>query len=152
MKLEYIEPFVTTTRTVLAEVLHTDFAQGDLSLRRGHELAGEVSVVIGLRDQSGESVILNMDAETARNICAAMNGSPGAGTLLDMDALGELGNMVAGNAMSALSAQGFDFTMHPPMAANHEDLPRVTEGLEVLQVPMTSEHGLLTVNFTIRTN
>jgi chemotaxis protein CheX len=152
MKLEYIGPFVATTRSILTEVLHADFEQGELSLRRGHELAGDVSVVIGLQDQSGESVILNMDTKTARNICAAMNGAPGADGLLDRDALGELGNMVAGNAVSALSAQGFDCTIHPPMAVNNEDLPRVTEGLEVLQVPMTSEHGRLTVNFTIRTN
>lgn len=153
MKLEYIDPFVSSTVRVLKTVLQSDICQGEIALLRGHELTGEVSVVIGLSEAPGENVILNMHTGTALGLCGAMNGAPC--TALDgaaLDAIGELANMVAGNAVSALSEQGFPYSIRPPETVGLADLPRLTEGLELLQVPVTSEHGLITVNFTIRTN
>ncbi len=152
MKLEYIDPFVSSTISVLKTVLHCDIAQGDVALRRGHDLAGTVSVVIGLRDNPGDSVILNMDEQTAFRVSEAMNGAPC--TELDgaaLDAIGELANMIAGNAITALNQQGLNFNVKPPQTIRKADLPGVTEGLELFQVPVTSAYGLLTVNFTIRT-
>ena len=152
MKLEYIEPFVSSTMTVLKNVFQSDVVQGDVSLLRGHELAGDVSVVIGLHDHSGESVILNMDPATALKICASMNGvSCGSADPLVADTLGELANMIAGNAVSALSDQGFAFSVQPPVTVGRGDLSLITEGLELFQVLVTSDHGSITVNFTIRT-
>jgi chemotaxis protein CheX len=153
MKLQFIEPFVSSAMSVLKTVLRSDIGQGDVTLVGGHELAGEVSAVIGIRDSPGESIILNMDSRTALNICAAMNGS-GCESLdsLGRDAIGELANMIAGNAVSALNEQGFDFIVQPPVTVTQVDLPRITEGLELFQVPVSSEHGHITVNFTIRTN
>jgi len=153
MKLEYIEPFVTSAVNVLQAVLHSPVEPGDIALLRGNELNGEVSVVIGLRDHPGENVILNMNREAALNISAAMNGA--VSPVLDetgMDAVGELANMIAGNAVSSLNDQGFDFSVQPPATVKQADLFRITDGLEVFQIPMTSSQGLITVNFTIRTN
>ncbi len=149
MKLDYIEPFMASAVSVLAAVLHTDMKRGTIALVRGHELAGDVAVVIGLREQPGESVILNMDTGTALRICAAMNGY--ALDTPDEDALGELANMIAGNAVSSLDGQDTQFSVRPPVAVNRGDLPRFTGGLELFQVPVTSEHGTISVNFSVRT-
>ena len=152
MKLEYIGPFVSSTVSVLQSVFQSEIEQGDVSLVRGSELAGDVSVVIGLHDHSGESVILNMDPATAMSICTAMNGAACESTdPLAADTLGELANMIAGNAVSALSEQGFVFSVRPPVTVGRADLPLITEGLELFQVPITSKHGPVTVNFTMRT-
>lgn len=152
MKLDYIGPFVSSTMTVLKNVFQSDIEQGDLSLLRGHELAGHVSVVIGLHDHSGESVILNMDTATALNICAAMNGVACESTdPLVADTLGELANMIAGNAVGALCDQGFVFSVQPPVTVGRGELSLITDGLELFQVVVTSKHGSITINFTIRT-
>ena len=152
MKLEYIEPFVSSTLSVLKTVFQSDVEQGEITLVRGRELAGDVSVIIGLHDHSGESVILNMDPATAMNICTAMNGvACGSADPRGADTLGELANMIAGNAVSALTEQGFSFAVRPPVIVGRGELPAITEGLELFQVPVTSEYGDMTVNFTIRT-
>jgi chemotaxis protein CheX len=152
MKLEYIAPFVSSTMSVLKNVFQSEIEQGDVSLVRCSELTGDVSVVIGLHDHSGESVILNMDPSTARSICTAMNGAAcESADPLGADTLGELANMIAGNAVSALSDQGFHFSVRPPVTVGRNDLPLITEGLELFQVLVTSEHGPITVNFTVRT-
>ncbi len=152
MRLEYIEPFVTATVNVLSSVFRCEISQGDIALLRGSQLTGDVTVLIGLRDRSGEGVILNMDARTADNVCTALNGtSCGASDGLGLDTIGELANMIAGNAVTALSDEGYDFSVQPPVPVTHEDLAQLTEGLELFQVPVTSEYGLITVNFTVRT-
>ncbi len=152
MKLEYIGPFVSSTMSVLKNVFQSDVEQGDVSLCRGSELGGDVSVVIGLHDQRGESVILNMEPATAKSICTAMNGKDcSASDPLGADTLGELANMIAGNAVSALGDLGFDFSVQPPITVSRNDLAVITEGLELFQVLVTSPHGNITINFTIRT-
>jgi chemotaxis protein CheX len=152
VKLEYIEPFVSSTMTVLKNIFQSDVEQGDVSLLRGHELAGDMSVVIGLQDHSGESVILNMDPAAALKICQTMNGTAcGPTDPLVADTLGELANMIAGNAVSALCDQGFVFSVQPPVTVGRGELPLITEGLELFQVLVGSRHGNITVNFTIRT-
>ncbi len=152
MKLEYIAPFVSSTMSVLKTVFQCDVGQGDVSLCRGSDLGGDVSVVIGLHDHPGESVILNMDPATANSICTAMNGAACASTdPLGADTLGELANMIAGNAVSALSDLGFSFSVQPPETVNRSDLSQLTEGLELFQVPVTCQYGNITVNFTMRT-
>jgi chemotaxis protein CheX len=153
MKFEYIEPVVTSTITVLTSILQSKVDKGELALRQEYELMGDVAVVILLQDDSGESIILNMDTKTALGICSSMNDA--AFESLDplaMDTLGEVANMIAGNAVSALNDNGFDFRIHPPTAVGRDDIPRLTKGLELLQVPVLSDHGNITVNFTMRTN
>lgn len=152
MKFEYIEPFVTSTMNVLRTILRSGIDKGDLSLLRGHELTGDVAVLIRLNDDSGESIILDMEAKTALGICTAMNGIPF--TLLDslgMDTIGEVANMIAGNAVSALNDRGFVFKVHPPQAVGRDAISRLTNGLELFQVPVLSKYGDITVNFTMRT-
>jgi len=152
MKFEYIGPFVSSTMSVLKTVFQCDVEQGDVSLCRGTDLGGDISVVIGLHDHAGESVILNMDPATAKSICTAMNGVDcGSADPLGADTLGELANMIAGNAVSALGDLGFSFSVQPPVAVSRKDLSLITEGLELFQVLITSQYGSITVNFTIRT-
>ncbi len=152
MKFEFIGPFVSSTMNVLKNVFQCEVGQGDVSLCRGNDLGGDVSVVIGLHDHRGESVILNMDAATAKSICTAMNGEDcSSADPLGADTLGELANMVAGNAVSALGDLGFTFSVQPPVTVNRTDLSHITEGLELFQVLVTSQYGNITVNFTIRT-
>ena len=152
MKLEYIEPFVTAVTTVLTAVLRSDVVRDDFVLLRGHELSGDIVVMIGLAEQQSESIILNMDAETANRIGAAMTDDACSGLDVDcMDALGELANMIAGNAVSALWDLGYTFTINPPAAVNRGDIPAVTAGLELFQVPVRTDFGGVTVNFTMKT-
>jgi len=153
MNFDFIEPFVSSTKKVLGTVLRTNAEYGDVSLRQGYELTGSVAVVIGIQDGSGESVILNMDEAQALGVCSAMSGVPcEALDAFGIDALGEMANMIAGNAVSALNDRGYDFKIHPPKTVGKDELPALTAGLELLQVPVRSGQGTITVNFTMRTN
>lgn len=153
MKLEFVKPFVDSTMTVLRKILNTEIRQGEIKLLRTPELTGDISLVIGIQDESGESIILNTDARTAMGICGAMNGTPfEAMNELGFDTLGEVANMIAGNAVTILNERGFDFTVRVPFAVSGEDIPGITGGLELFQVPVLSEYGEVTVNFMMRTN
>lgn len=152
MRFEYIGPFVASAVSVLSSVLESEISPGNVSLFRGKKLGGDLFVVIRLRDDSGDSVILNMDAGTALRISNAMNGSDARSlTPEGRDAISELANMIAGKAVSALGDLGFDFHIHPPATASRDGIARTTGGLELFQVPVRTPYGGLTVNFTVRT-
>jgi len=153
MRYEYIEPFVSTTIRVLDSVIQSDISKGNISLVRGDEIDKDIAIIIGVRDDSEGSIIVNMDEETALNICNAMNGQTFESlTTLGMDTIAELANMLAGNAASALNNMGFDFKVSPPLVVTQDNVRRKTAGLEIFQIPLFTECGEITVNVAMRTN
>jgi chemotaxis protein CheX len=153
MRFEYIGPFVSSTISVLNSVLQSEISKENVALLRGKELGGEIFVIIRIRDDSGDSVILNMDAKTALRIGNAMNGRDSSSLRPEgMDAISELANMITGNAVSALGDLGFDFHVHPPLIVDRDGVSRVIGDLELFQVPVRTQYGGIAVNFTMRTD
>jgi chemotaxis protein CheX len=153
VKLEYLELFVNSTMSVLGRIMQTELQKGDVRLLSAHELTGNVVILIAIQNAAGESIILNMDAGTATGICGAMNGTTfEALNELGYDTLGEVANMIAGNAVTALNNRGFDFKISVPVTGSVEVISRHAQGLELFQVPVQSRYGEITVNFTMRTN
>ena len=92
MRYAYIEPLVATTKKVLASVIKSEVSGGDIGLVKGNEVRGEISIVIKVKGDSDGYIIVNMNDETARKICAVMSGSDCGGVApLEMDSIAELG-------------------------------------------------------------
>ena len=152
MRYEYIEPFVATTKKVLTSVLQQEVSSGDMTLLRGTEVRGDVSIVIKVTGDSEGCIIVNMDDATARRVGAVMSGSDcGCAPPLEMDAIAELSNMIAGNAASSLNDLGCDFTLSPPAVVRPADIPARTEGVEVFSVPLDTRCGEILVNVSLKT-
>ena len=115
MRYDYIAPFIATTLRILQMVLPGSVRQGDPVMVRADEVAGEVRVVIAIPGDSPGAVILAMDGVTALAVCSSLLGARiEALTAAALDALAELGNMIAGNAVSSLNDLGFDLRVSPP--------------------------------------
>lgn len=154
MRYDYIGPFLSTTLKVLDNVIQSDISRGDLSLVEEELTKDGVNIVIELEGDSDGRITLNMDEGTAAKISGAM-GAEGGLPLSDihLDAVSELANMIAGNATSALNDLGFNFNVAPPLvitgnAKAYKKLP----GMEAFQVPIFTDCGEITVNFSVRTN
>ncbi|MBI5103148.1 MAG: chemotaxis protein CheX [Nitrospirae bacterium] len=153
MRLEYIEPFVNSTIKVLDSVLQSDIVKGCPSLLRNGEIEGEVAVLIVFKGNAEGSLILNMDDDTAVKLINAMNGTDARTmTVLGIDSISEIANMIAGNAASLLNDKGGDFRVMPPKIMDKKELGRRAPGIETLQVPLFTECGEITVNVSISTN
>ena len=147
MRFDFIEPFVLSTMGVLARVVRCEVTQGNISLVNDKAIAGDITIIIHLENYPGNGIIVSMDNATALNICRTMN-SESLDTLshFSRDTLAELANMIAGNAVSALNELGFDFKVCPPHIASTACIAQKVSGSEIMQVPLYTTCGEITVN------
>lgn len=152
MRLEYIRPFVNTTLQVLGDTIPGASSRGAVTVVRRDQLGGEVHVVIDIGGDSEGDVVISMGAETALCICSHLLGArTDSLTPAALDALAELGNMIAGNSVGTLNDLGFDFTVSPPRVRVNKDRA-VYSDKEVLQIPLHSGCGEMNVNVMLGTD
>lgn len=152
MRFEFIEPFVAGTMSVLDSAIQCDIAKGGVSLVAADKIEGNFSVLIRLGENADGSVILNMDSDTALNICSAMNGEGYESlTPYGMDTIGELANMIAGNLASVMSDMGFPCNVSTPEVITADRIRDNTRSREVFQIPLFTEYGEVTLNVVMRT-
>jgi chemotaxis protein CheX len=153
VKFEYIKPFVDSTIRVLDEVLQSDISKGKIALVNIDEIYGEIVIVIKVEGDSDGDIVLNMDNETAVNISNIMLGERSESLdTMSMDAISELANMMAGNAASALTDNGFEIRIAPPLIVARDAIIKKMSGLEIFQVPLYTESGEITMNAVLRVN
>lgn len=157
MRVEYINPFVETSYSILKEVLGgTEVKRGDLYLKSTAVPMMGVAALVGLAGDVEGRVVFDMTTETGLNIASKMNGE----TLTSFDDLAkatisELANLITGQAVTKLQELGFKFDLTPPALFVGEKmeiaaLSGTTENVEALIVPLISECGKVEVNVAIR--
>ena len=158
MRVEYINPFVETSYSVLKEVLGgADVKRGDLYLKSTAMPMMGVAALVGLAGDVEGRVLYDMTIETALGIASKMNGE----TLPEFDDLAkatisELANLITGQAVTKLQELGFKFDLTPPALFVGQKMEIAalggthTENVEALIVPLISECGKVEVNVAIR--
>lgn len=153
MRYEYIEPVINTAMRVIDSVIQSDIAKGSVSLVRTDDIDGDIAVLIKLGGYPDGDIILNMKRETALKICSMMNGEECETlTPIGFDSIAELGNMIAGNCISAINDLGYDFSVSPPEVVKISEIKGKVPDLEALQIPIFTEIGEITLNLLIGTN
>lgn len=153
MRYEYIEPFINTTIQVLDSVIQTDISKGDVTLVRGNEISGEISIIVRVKGDSDGNIVLNMPVKTALKICNVMFGdNMQTLTPMGMDSIAELANMIAGNATSVLNDLGHDLRVLPPLIYYMDEIRGKTADVEAFQVPLFTEYGEILMSVALTTN
>lgn len=142
MRYEYIDPFVNSALRVLRTAVPGTARRGEITMLRADQIGEGVNVVIGITGESEGDIIISMEVGTALAISSRLLGSQTAALTDDaLDVLGELGNMIAGNAVSALNDQGFDFNVMSPVVSVGGGKPSWCGDRETLQIPLSSGCG-----------
>ncbi len=103
MKVEYINPFIAATANVFDTMVGTELHRGSPSLKDGFQPGHEVSAVIGLSGKAKGTVVLSVDREVAIQVAAALLQELPSELNADVaDAMGEMANMIAGQAKAQL--------------------------------------------------
>ena len=149
MRVEYINPFIESSVSVLREVLGCDVTRGQISLGSKISVLHDVAVVVGLVGQVEGRVVLDLDKKTALNIVSTMNGE----VISDFDELAnatltELGNMISGRAVTKLAELGYKFDVTPP--AIFIGSSTIGDIVESLIVPIDTSLGSFKINVALR--
>ena len=146
MKVEYINPFVVASFSVLEMVLANRPVKGDLAMQPATFTSQQCNVVCGVTGQVHGQVIYGMSLTTADKIASAMLGQ--AIKVFDQlaaSAIAELGNMISGNAMLHLSESGFVCDITPPTIIRGTNVKISTLSIPAIVIPVTTEQGELSI-------
>ena len=154
MRVEYINPFVESTYSILREVLSSDVKRGEIYLKPTSMSIMGVAALVGLAGDVEGRVLFDMTKETALFVASGMNDGEKFATLDEMAkaTIQELANMITAQAVTKLHDLGFKFDLTPPALFTGDNMEVSTNlgEVEALIVPMELGVGKIEVNVAIR--
>lgn len=144
MNVKYINPLLESTLTVLSTMAMVDAKAGKPSIKQGTNALGDVTGMIDLSGAEGSgSLAISFSASAILDITDKMLGEKIA-TINDVviDVVGEITNMITGNAKRIYSEQGMDFNLTLPSTSvgSNQPLKHSVNGDTIL-LPFTTEAG-----------
>lgn len=139
-----ISPFITATEQAFLEMAGIEIKVRALYQKSGYRMFGDLSAIIGLLGESEGSMVLSfpdqMGRTLARRLVQAFGGEPNEDLL--RDCVGELANVIAGQARCLITSEKFSFALSTPtvIAGSGHEI-RHKPGNPCLVVAFESELG-----------
>ncbi|MCK5673085.1 MAG: chemotaxis protein CheX [Spirochaetales bacterium] len=150
MKAKYINPFIVASMNLFKDYLGLEVESGTPYVLEDPQALNEVSGIIGLAGETTGSVVLSFSRDTAINIISKFAGHPYQALGSDvLDGVGELINIIAGNAKKDL----LDFKIVislPGVITGNDYRIHWPEQVPVISVPFTTSAGDFTLNVSLR--
>ena len=150
MKAKYINPFLTASMTLFKEYMGLDVTAGQPFVLDDKYKLDDVSALIGLAGETSGAVVLSFSHDTALKIVSRLEGKTyqflGAEVL---DGVGELVNIIAGNAKKDLTEFKIVISLPGVITGNSYQI-KWPSGVPVISIPFTSELGNFSVNVSLK--
>lgn len=150
MDVRFINPFIASTKTVFKTMVATEITIGKpYIIQPNAEHAADVSAVIGMSGDATGCVVLSLPMATACNAASKFAGLTLTRDHPDFsDALGELANMVAGQAKARFDGLNVSISL-PSVIIGSEHVVSQSKAKPRLALPCTSELGDFTVEVAL---
>lgn len=144
MKVEFINPFLTSIVNVLETMANLKVTPGRPQLKEEDIASGDVTGIIGMASSDVKgSLAITFTSAAISDIAKRMLGDDVQeidNTVTDL--VGEITNMVTGGAKRLLSEQGYDFDMAIPavVSGKNHRISHKSRGPKIL-IPFTTLAG-----------
>jgi len=141
MKAEYVNPFVESVKETFSSMLDCPVKVGKPMVTKDDENSQDIIGVIGLTGTSRGIVAIRLPVQTALNAIGRMVGMEF--TEIDssiIDGVGELINIVGGNAKAKFARQKISLSLPTVVRGNMYKLTNLT-GTVFLTIPFSSDIG-----------
>ncbi len=147
-----VDPFITATRAALGEMARTEVVARAVYQNRGHHMLADVTAVIRLTSVIEGCLVLSFPERTAATLAKRMLADVSAEVdeQLTRDCVGEIGNVIAGQAKALLAGTPYHFSFSlPTVIVDAEDF-HPPPGLDCLIVALHSNPGEFTLQLFLR--
>ncbi|MBI4666081.1 MAG: chemotaxis protein CheX [Nitrospinae bacterium] len=147
MKSEYINPFLQATLNVLSTMANIQADPGKPYLKTDKKSVGDISGVIGLTGASRGAIVISFTTDAVCKVVGSMLGETYTDLSPDVrDAVGELTNMISGDARRRLAELGIVFEAGIPtiVAGKGHEIESITKG-PVVAIPFTVDGHMFVV-------
>jgi len=150
MKAKYINPFLAASMNLFKEHLGVDVRSLNPFVRKDPTVLEEVSGIIGLAGETTGAVVLSFSRVTAMNIVSVFAGKTYTALTNEvLDGVGELVNIIAGNAKKDLLDFRISISL-PGVIVGSATKIHWPEGVPVITIPFDSNLGSLSVNVSLK--
>jgi chemotaxis protein CheX len=151
MDIKYINPFISAVKKLFKTMIEVPFELRTPSLKKGNMPEYEVSSIIGLSGTVTGCVVINLSKEIALQLVSALIGDEV--TELDddcTDAIGEIANMIAGNAKTDFPSSGTTISVPSVVVGKHK--VSYPSGLPIIAIPCVTDKGEMVIEIALKEN
>jgi len=143
MDIEYINPFIEASQTVLKQIAGIDAKLGKISVKDSPYQSDEILVMVGLTGKMRGQAIFTMSSEVALSIASNMMGGMELTKLdeISKSAICELTNMVLGNTATILYNKGIEIEITPPSFLMGENMQISLNKTKTICIPLLFDKG-----------
>jgi chemotaxis protein CheX len=143
MKVEIINSFLEATVSVIKTMASVDLAPGKPFIKKGSISTGDISGIVGMAGESEGSLSLSFSKGCILYIVSSMFGEPITDINEEVkDAVGELTNMISGDARRRLETAGIVYQGAIPsvITGPGHEIRHVTKD-PIVSIPFDSANG-----------
>jgi chemotaxis protein CheX len=143
MKVEYINPFLRATQHVLKTMAFTDAIAGKPYIKKEEKAGGDVSGIIGITGETDGSLSISFSEPCICFIVSNMFGETISKLNNEVeDAVGEITNMISGDARRELAEQGMVLEGAIPTVVSGKDhsIKHMAKGPSIA-IPFSTKAG-----------
>lgn len=152
VNVEYINPFITATKSVIKEICNLDTQIGKLHITNTTFEGEQFLIIVGITGDLYGQVIISMSSDTACLLASHMMMGMPVPKLNDMatSAVSELSNMILGNTATLFSTKKIIIDITPPSVCVGEDMSITVSDSKTICIPLSFENGSIELNVAIR--
>ncbi len=149
---EYINPFLEAASAVFKSVMGVELRRGKLSIKEYPEPTHEVAIIIGITGAVTGEVVYSMSYSMVYKIASIL----APGITEDQvkteykDIIGELANMITGNAMNLFAYSGKRIEMTTPTVVDGKNFTITMVKQTTLGINLYSPFGQLEMNVALK--
>jgi len=144
MKVEFINPFLSSLGEVLEQIVSLKCTPGKLELLASPTESPGVTILVGVTGDLKGQIYYNFSHQMALDFARAMMMGMEVEEFdeLAKSAVGEMANITMGNVATKLSEAGFTVDLTPPSIFVGGDRLTITTDIgRILRIPMQTEKG-----------
>lgn len=150
MDASYITPFIASIQHVFSTMLQLPVSVGEPRVKTGTAATYDVSGIIGMSGDVTGSIVLSFPKGTAERLVSLFCGSELTSSSPDFaDAVGELVNMVSGNAKANFQGKKVSISC-PSVVVGPDHTVSTQSETPCVVIPCTTDCGELAIEIAIR--
>lgn len=148
MDSKYIDPFINSISGVFASFGFGEISSGNIFKKETFTCRYNLTTIIGISGSIRGNIALSMPYDTAKKIASAMMMGMEIAEIdeISVSALGELTNMICGQAAIELSRHNLEAFVTPPTIIHGDNMKVIISQIETTAVELNSPLGSLELN------
>jgi chemotaxis protein CheX len=150
---KFVNPFIEAGMSVVKQIANIDVRRGHLAYKGKPEPSYGVSIIIGVYGFLTGQVVYSMKTEVAERLVEKMLGgrSPQERKIMFVDTLGELANMITGNATAILNQKkDYSLKITTPAIATGDNLSVNLVAQPTLVLGLYTQYGPIEVSVALQ--